>query len=52
MESDEYCDECADFDCRGHGLCGECHGDICNDCLGCDCSDFECPGYVAHATGN
>ncbi|MDI3423627.1 hypothetical protein [Streptomyces luteolus] len=51
MDDETYCDACADYGCRGHQGCDECGGEICNECLGCDCEQYECPGYTAHATG-
>ncbi|MFK0178202.1 hypothetical protein ACIQVR_19710 [Streptomyces xanthochromogenes] len=51
MDSETYCDECADYGCPGHELCEACDGDICDECGGCDCPDSECPGPTAHSTG-
>ncbi|WP_327163195.1 hypothetical protein [Streptomyces zaomyceticus] len=52
FDGEQYCDECASYDCPGHELCDKCSGDICNECDGCDCPETACPGYVAHLTGN
>ncbi|MFD7765671.1 hypothetical protein [Streptomyces sp. NPDC059787] len=44
LETEPYCDDCADYGCPGHWSCDQCQDDICNDCNGCACPQTPCPG--------
>ncbi|WP_198939629.1 hypothetical protein [Streptomyces sp. MJM1172] len=45
---DSYCDECCQYNCPGHHWCDDCDAEECQECQGCDCPGYECPGAAAH----